>query len=67
MTAKKKPDRVEVPAQMALARQIVNDLFGGDDAVRLVQELTDGRSGGGWARWAMIHRVYKHLIGELST
>lgn len=65
MTAKKKPVRVEFPAQMALARQIVTDLFGDSCTERLVQEKDDGTLSCGWARWAMIDRVYRHLTGEL--
>lgn len=68
MSTKKKPQRIEFPAQMALARQIAGDLFDGGPGVtitRLLQETSRKHVWGGWCREAVIERIYKHLIGEL--
>jgi len=68
MSTKKKPPRIEFPAQMALARQIAGDLMQdatGLDVTHLNLVDDDGHGYGGWCREAVIERIYKHLIGEL--
>lgn len=69
--ATKNKQRIESPAQMALARQIATDLFadGGNQsrqADRLVLEIR-GLYSGGWCKQAVINLIYSHLIGDLPT